>query len=79
MSHNKRFRANVIVWAMRKDLPTFEIRVKLADLGLDSFVRANVFWKGKLVGLIFTLKESRGLQKRVSQVLASLKKIGCRL
>ena len=36
VSHSKGFRANIIVWGMPKDLPTFEIRAKLADLGLDS-------------------------------------------
>ena len=35
VSHNKGFRANIIVWGMPKDLPTLEIR---ADLGRDSFV-----------------------------------------
>ena len=44
VSHNKGFRANIIVWGMPKDLPTLEIRAKLADL--DSFVRA----KGRVLG-----------------------------
>ena len=34
----------VIVWGMSKDLTTLEIRSKLADLGLASFVRGNVLW-----------------------------------
>ena len=34
VSKCKRFRANIIVWGMPKDLTTLEIRVKLADLGL---------------------------------------------
>ena len=41
LSHNKGFRANIIVWGMPKDLPTLEIRAKMADIGLDSFVRAE--------------------------------------
>ena len=45
MSHSKGFRANIIVWGMPKDLTTLEIRAKLADLGLDSFVRGNAFWE----------------------------------
>ena len=44
VSHSKGFKANIIVWGMPKDLPTLEIRAKLADLGLDSFVRGNAFW-----------------------------------
>ena len=38
VSHNNSFRANIIVRGMPKDLPTLEIRAKMADLGLDSFV-----------------------------------------
>ena len=38
VSHSKGFKANIIVWGMPKDLPTLEIRAKLADLGLVSFV-----------------------------------------
>ena len=45
VSHNKGFRANIIVWRMPKDLPTLEIRANLADLGLDSFVQGTRFWK----------------------------------
>ena len=41
VSHNKGFRANIIVWVMPKDLLTLEIRAKMADLGLDSFVRGG--------------------------------------
>ena len=44
VSHNKAFRANIIVWRMPKDLPTREIMAKLADLGVDSFVPGDAFW-----------------------------------
>ena len=46
VSKHKRFRANIIVWGMPKDLTTLEIRAKLTDLGLASFVRGNVLWEG---------------------------------
>ena len=49
VSHNKGFRANIIVWGMPKDLPTLEIRAKLADLGLDSFVRGPRFGKESML------------------------------
>ena len=42
VSKHKRCRANIIVCGMSKDLTTLEIRAKLADLGLASFVRGNV-------------------------------------
>ena len=79
VSKRKRFRANIIVWGMSKDLTTLEIRAKLADLGLASFVRGNVLWEGDHVRLVLTPKDSKGLSKElVSQVSSSLRKIGCR-
>ena len=70
---------NIIVWGMPKDLPTLEIRAKLADLGLDSFVRGNAFWEGDHLKLVLTPNDRKGLTKElVSQVSANLRKIGCR-
>ena len=64
---------------MPKDQTTLEIRAKLADLGLASFVRGNVLWEGDNVTLVLTPKDSTGLSKElVSQVSSSLRKIGCR-
>ena len=64
---------------MPKDLTTLEIRAKLADLGLASFVRGIVLWEGDHVRLVLTPKDSKGLSKElVSQVSSSLRKIGCR-
>ena len=79
MSHNKGFRANIIVWGMPKDLPTLEIRDKLADLGLDSFVRGDAFWEGEHVRLVLTPNDSKGLTKKlINQMSASLRKINYR-
>ena len=48
-------------------------------LGLDSFVRGAVFWEGEHVRLVLTPDDSKRLTKKlVSQVSASLRKIGCR-
>ena len=38
VSHKKRFRANIIVWGLSRNLSTVEIRAKFSDLGLASFV-----------------------------------------
>ena len=38
MSHKKHFRANIIAWSFSRDISTLEIRAKLSDLGLSSFV-----------------------------------------
>ena len=76
VSYKKRFRANIIVWGMPRDL---EIRAKFADLGLVSFVTGKVFWEGEHVRLVLTPRDSKGLTKElVSQVSSSLRKIGCR-
>ena len=58
VSKRKRFRANVIVWGMPKDLTTLKIRAELADLGLASFVRGNVLWEGDHVRLVLTPKDT---------------------
>ena len=79
VSHNKRFRANIIVWGFSRDLSTLEIRAKLSDLGLSSFAAGKVAWEGDHVRLVLTSKDSKGLTKElVSQVSAQLRKIGCR-
>ena len=62
VSHSKGFRTNIIVWGMPKDLPML-IRAKLADLGLNSFVRGNAFCEGEHVRLVLTPKDSKGLTK----------------
>ena len=67
VSHNKGFRANIIVWGMPKDLPMLEIRAKLADFGLDSFARGGAFWEGEHVRIVLTPDDSKRLTKRVSQ------------
>ena len=42
---------------MPQDLPVFEIRAKLADLGL------NTFWEGEHITLVLTSKDSKGFTK----------------
>ena len=67
VSYKKRFRANIIVWGMPRDLTTLEIRAKFADLG----------WKGVLGGR--ACKFSRDSTKElVSQVSSSVRRSGCR-
>ena len=55
VSKHKHSRASKIVWGMPTD---FEIRAKLADLCLASFVRGNVLWEGDHVRLVLTPKDS---------------------
>ena len=71
---------NKIVCGMPKDLPTLEIRAKLADIGLDmQFCMRGTLWEREHVRLVLTPKDSNGPTKElVSQVSAILRKIGCR-
>ena len=50
---------------MPKDITMLEIRAKVADIGLTSFVRGNVLWEGDHVRLVLTPKDSKGLSKKV--------------
>ena len=50
---------------MPKDSAMLEIRVKVADLGLDSFVRWSMFWEGEHIRLVLTPKDSKGLTKKL--------------
>ena len=79
VSHGKDFRANIILWGMPRDVSTLEVRAKLADLGLASFVRGKVVWEGDHLRLVLTVADSKGVTKeQVSQVSFILRKIGCR-
>ena len=54
MSRDKRSRANIIVWGLRKDLSALEVRsiLNFADLGLERFVRGKVYWESDHVRLL---------------------------
>jgi len=41
VSHGKGY---IILWGMSRDVSTLEVRAKLVDLGLASFVRGKVVW-----------------------------------
>ena len=57
-----------------------EIRAKLSDQGLASFVAGKVAWEETMLGyVVLTPKDSKELTKElVSQVSAQLRKNGCR-
>ena len=64
---------------MPRDVSTLEVRAKLADLGLASFVRGKVVWEGDHLRLFLTTVDSKGVTKeQVSQISSILRKIGCR-
>ena len=51
----KGFRANIILWGMPRDVSTLEVRAKLADLGLTSFVNGKFFERVITSGLFLLL------------------------
>ena len=68
-----------ILWGMPRDICTLEVRAKLADLGLASFVRGKVVWEGNHLRLVLTATDGKGVTKeQVSQISSILCKIGCR-
>ena len=76
VSYKKRFKTPIIVWGFSRDLSMLEIRAKLSDLYLASFVVGKVAWEGDHIGLVLTPKVSKGLSKEL--VSTQLRKIGCR-
>ena len=77
--HSRGYRAHIIVWGLRKDLSTLEIRSKFDDLGLGRLVRGAVGWEGDHVRLILLPKDSREVSAGVIREISScLRKIGCR-
>ena len=79
LSHGKGFRAIIILWGMPRNIGMLEVRAKLADLGLASFLRGKVVWKGDHLRVVLTATDSNGVTKeQVSQVSSILRKIGCR-
>ena len=78
ISHGKGFRANIILWGMCRDISTLDVRAKLADLGLASFVRGKFVWEGDHLRLLLTATDRKHITKeQVRQVSSILRKIGC--
>ena len=63
---------------MPRDASTLEIRAKLADLGLASFVRGKVVWEGDHLRLDLTATDRKGVTKEHVSQISILRKIICR-
>ncbi len=48
---------------MPRDISTLEVRAKLADVRLASFVRGKVVWEGDHLRLALTATDSKVLQR----------------
>ena len=44
VSHGRRFRANIIIWGMRKHYSTPEVRTILADANFENLVHGEMRW-----------------------------------
>ena len=79
VSHGRRFRANIIIWGMRKHYSTLEVRTILADANLENLARGKMRWEGDHLCVVLTMNDSKAIDKPiVSELSAKLRKIGCR-
>ena len=51
-----RSKANIILWGLLRSFSTPEIRAKLSNLGLGSFVAGKVRWEVEHVRLVLTAR-----------------------
>ena len=79
MSHGRRFRANIIIWGMRKHYSTLEVHTILADANFENLARGEMRWEGDHLRIVLTVNDSKAIDKSiVSELSAKLRKIGCR-
>ena len=79
VSHGRRFRANIIIWGMRKHFSTSEVRTILADANLENLARGEMRWEGNHLRVVLTVNNSKAIDKSiVCELSAKLRKIGCR-
>ena len=46
MTHERRFRANIIIWRMCKHYSTLEVRTILSDANFEHLARGEMRWEG---------------------------------
>ena len=63
---------------MHRDISTLDVRAKLANLGLASFVRGKVAWEGDHVRLLLTATTSKHITEERVRQIPILRKSGCR-
>ena len=75
VSHGRCFRANIIIWGMRKHYSTLEVRTILADANFEK----EMCWEGDHLRVVLRVNDSKAIDKSiVSEFSAKLRKIGCR-
>ena len=70
VSHGRRFRANIIIWGMRKHYSTLEVRTILADANFENLARGEMRWEGDHLRIVLTVNDSKVIDKPI--VLNSL-------
>ena len=80
VSHGRRFRANIIIWGMRKHYSTLEVRTILADANFENLARGEMRWEGDHLRIVLTRGGSRiflrGGQKAIEYSRSNVR--GCR-
>ena len=71
------FRANIIIWGIRKHYSTLDVRKILADADFENLARGEMRWEGDHLRVILTVNDSNVINKS-SELSAKLRKIGCR-
>ena len=46
VSHGRHFRANIIIWGLRKHYSTLEVRTILVDDDFENLARSEMRWEG---------------------------------
>ena len=79
VSQGRRFRANIIIWGMRKHYSTLEVRTILTDADFEHLAHRKIRWEGDHLRVVLTVNDSKAIDKFiVSELSAKLRKIGCR-
>ena len=79
VSHGRRFRANIIIWGMRKHYSTLEVRTILADANFENLAHGEMRWEGDHLRVVQTVNDSKAIDKSImSELSTKLRKIGCR-
>ena len=79
VSRGRHFRANLIIWGMRKRYSTLKVLTILADADFENLASGKMRWEGDHLCVVLTVNDSKAIDKSiVSELSAKLRKIGCR-
>ena len=65
VNHGRRFRANIIIWGMRKHYYTLEVRTILADANFENLACGEMRWEGDHLRVVLTVNDSKAIDKSI--------------